>query len=382
MMNGDDTPLSPSATNPPPPPPPPANPFSNEPYAAVSATEMRSLPRPTGGGAPPPAGGGGGGGANPFALYEGDDAGAASGVWEAPAAGRRSAPRPWQLRYYAPAFDVTTADVARRLACACVPVTPLLGWGGVGEVDAAGGNGLPDLYGAVWVTTTLVLSLSMASAASAFFRGVFRQQEVTGLTHGGVDVRVLASAAGLVYPYVFLAPLVWHAVRCLVPSGGGGGGGALPLDGGPRAGGGLVDGEEEGRPGVTVGVCVYGYSMTPVVIAAWVCTVPVRAVQLGAMGAAFALSAWFVMFNPRQREVVLVVGRPQYEGGGRRGCTAPDGAAHSLRARPACARRQADGTAGGGSRPRLRACFHAMPSYAQRQLADHEAVTPFPLPEA
>lgn len=299
-MNGDDTPLSPSATNPPA-PPAPANPFSNEPYAAVSATEMRSLPRPAGvaGGAPPSAGGGGGGGgaaANPFALYEGDDAGAASGVWEAPAAGRRSAPRPWQLRYYAPAFDVTTADVARRLACACVPVTPLLGWGGVGEVDAAGGNGLPDLYGAVWVTTTLVLSLSMASAASAFFRGVFRQQEVTGLTHGGVDVRVLASAAGLVYPYVFLAPLVWHAVRCLVPSSSGGGGSALPLDGGPR-GGGLTAADEEGRPGVTVGVCVYGYSMTPVVIAAWVCTVPVRAVQLGAMGGAFALSTWFVMFN-------------------------------------------------------------------------------------
>jgi len=291
MMNGDDTPLSPSATLPP--APPPANPFSNEPYAAVSATEMRSLPRPTGngGGAPP-----GGAGANPFALYEGEDGGASSGVWEAPAAGRRSAPRPWQLRYYAPAFDVTTGDVARRLACACVPVTPLLGWGAVGEVDAAGGNGLPDLYGAVWVTTTLVLSLSMASSASDFLRGVFKQQEVTGLVHGGVDVRVLASAAGLVYPYVFFAPLVWHAVRCLVPSSGSG---AAPLGGPARdAAGGLGgDLDEEGRPSLTVGVCVYGYSMTPVVMAAWVCTVPVRAVQLGAMGGAFALSTWFVMFN-------------------------------------------------------------------------------------
>lgn len=225
--------------------------------------------------------GGSGGGGNPFELYDAglDDADADGNGWEAEAVGARSEPRPWQPRFYAAYFDVNAADVFSRLLRSTLPYKPLLGWAAREEEDD-GGTSVPDLYGPVWVTTTAVLALAVGGSAASFLRNTFRRTEtpVGARTLAGLDFSRLWKSASMLYFYVFIFPILLTLFQCLFAR---------------RS---LQEGAASSHP-VLGTIMVYGYSMTPVVIASFVATVPIRTVQLTAMAAAFGIGVFVIMLN-------------------------------------------------------------------------------------
>lgn len=219
---------------------------------------------------------------NPFELYENDPIdsdGAETGVWESEPTGTRSEPRFWQPRFYSAYFDITISDFAARLSRAVIPCKPLLGWTDDDE-EQNGGTSVPDLYGPVWVTTTLVLALSMGAKIAEFLANVFRKRETrnVGSSLGGLEFARLWRAAGVLYFYVFAFPVLLTLFQCLFAK-------RSLQESGVRA-----------HP-ILGTIMVYGYSMTPVVVAALVATVPVEMVQIVAMGVAFSIGAFVIMLN-------------------------------------------------------------------------------------
>lgn len=220
-------------------------------------------------------------GSSPFALYDDsvDEDGAETGNWESEPAGTRSEARFWQPRFYAAYFDINVADILTRIFRSVVPCKPLLGWAD-NEEEAGGGTSVPDLYGPVWVTTTLVLTLSMGAKLAEFLTNVFRQQETTSLTPSlsTLEFSRLWRAASVLYFYVFVFPLLLTLFQCLFAN---------------RS---LNESSVRAHPMVGT-IMVYGYSMTPVVFASFVATVPIEMVQMVAMGVAFCLGAFVIMLN-------------------------------------------------------------------------------------
>lgn len=219
--------------------------------------------------------------ANPFALYDDavDEDGAETGTWESEPAGTRSEPRFWQPRFYSAYFDINVSDFATRIFRSILPFKPLLGWVD-DEEDAEGGTSVPDLYGPVWVTTTLVLALSMGAKIAEFLANVFRKQETSSLTPSitNVEFSRLWRAASVLYFYVFIFPVLLTVFQCLFAK--------------------RSLGETSVRSHPVVGtVMVYGYSMTPVVFAAFVATIPIETVQIVAMAIAFSIGAFVIMLN-------------------------------------------------------------------------------------
>lgn len=251
--------------------PAPANPFDAA-YAPVDTSPE------LGGYVAPPASKNRG---NPFEIYDddADDDGADAGHWESEPAGTRSEPRFWQPRFYAAYFDINVADFAARLFRALLPCKPLLGWSSADE-EESGGTSVPDLYGPVWVTTTLVLALSMGAKIAEFLANVFRKQETKSLqpSLSSVEFSRLWRAAGLLYCYVFVFPVMLTVFQCLFAK---------------RS---LNESSVRAHP-ILGTVMVYGYSMTPVVLAAMVATVPIEMVQIVSMGVAFSIGAFVIMLN-------------------------------------------------------------------------------------
>lgn len=247
--------------------PRPANPFEPT-YAPVStagAGGYVAAPAPS---KPSP---------NPFELYDAnvDEDGAETGRWESEPTGTRSEPRFWQPRFYAIYFDITVADLAARLFRALIPCKPLLGWTDSDE-ELEGGTSVPDLYGPVWITTTLVLALSMGAKMAEFLANVFRKKEtLVKPSIESLEFSRLWKAATLLYFYVFIFPVLLTVFQCLFAK---------------RALG------ERSHP-ILGTIMVYGYSMVPVVIAALVATVPVEMVQVIAMCVAFSIGAGVIMLN-------------------------------------------------------------------------------------
>lgn len=218
---------------------------------------------------------------NPFEVYDADldDAGADSGTWEAEAEGSRSEARPWQPRFYGAYFDVNAGDIATRLLRSVLPFKPLLGWADREEEDG-GGTCVPDLYGPVWVTTTAVLALAVGGSVANFLRNVVKQKETVDVSKSlaGVDFSRMWKAASILYFYVFIFPVLLTLFQCLFIR---------------RS---LREGMASANP-VLGSIMVYGYSMTPVVVAAIVATVPVRLVQVAAIGTAFSIGVLVIMLN-------------------------------------------------------------------------------------
>ncbi|KAA8490970.1 Protein YIPF1-like [Porphyridium purpureum] len=205
-----------------------------------------------------------------------EDGGQGSGVGVSSWARRvdddaRGEPKVWQLRFYQQYFDLTMSEFLMRVLWAIIPCKPIYGWATNPEdADAAPDeNPDPDLYAPIWLTTTLVLLLSVLANIAVFFRNLFQMHNAVELGHSGVDIRNLWLAACIMYGYVFLVPLVFFVLQ-------------------PCAG--------VSVPFVNT-VCVYGYSLAPVIVASLVCIVPITLVQLIAMGTGFIVSTWFVMFN-------------------------------------------------------------------------------------
>lgn len=221
------------------------------------------------------------GGRNAFEIYDAalDDAGADSGTWEAEAVGARCEARPWQPRFYSAYFDVNAGDIFTRLLRSVLPFKPLLGWADA-EEEEGGGTCVPDLYGPVWVTTTAVLALAVGGSVAGYMRDMLQQREVTagGKSLAGLDFSRLWKAASVLYFYVFVFPVILTVFQCLFVR---------------RS---LREGMVSAHP-VLGTIMVYGYAMTPVVIAAIVATIPMRLVQVAAMGTAFSIGVLVIMLN-------------------------------------------------------------------------------------
>ncbi|EAQ88207.1 hypothetical protein CHGG_04826 [Chaetomium globosum CBS 148.51] len=99
----------------------------------------------------------------------------------------------WTMSFYAQFFDVDTSSVLHRCWAALYPRANFL--------DVLDGN--PDLYGPFWIATTVVLILFLGGTISDYSaregRGEF-----------AYDFGLLSGAAGLIYGYTFVIPVVLY----------------------------------------------------------------------------------------------------------------------------------------------------------------------------
>ncbi|KAJ4354251.1 uncharacterized protein N0V89_005985 [Didymosphaeria variabile] len=103
----------------------------------------------------------------------------------------------WTLSFYAQAFDVDTAEVLRRCTATLYPRANFL--------DVLEGN--PDLYGPVWVATTVVVILFLTGTINQYLASEGKQ-------HFAYDFKLLSGAAGLVYGYTGVVPSgLWAVLK-------------------------------------------------------------------------------------------------------------------------------------------------------------------------
>ncbi|KAF8439218.1 Yip1 domain-containing protein [Terfezia claveryi] len=103
----------------------------------------------------------------------------------------------WSLEFYAQFFDVDTNEVLRRCGATLFPKTNFL--------DLLDGN--PDLYGPIWITTTVVLTLFLSSTIQGYFAS-------TNDKPYRYNFDLLSGAAGLMYGYTGIIPLaLWGGLK-------------------------------------------------------------------------------------------------------------------------------------------------------------------------
>ncbi|KAF2245394.1 Yip1-domain-containing protein, partial [Trematosphaeria pertusa] len=103
----------------------------------------------------------------------------------------------WTLSFYAQAFDVDTNEVLRRCTAAVYPRQNFL--------DVLEGN--PDLYGPVWIATTVVVILFLTGTISQYLAH-------HGKDHFAYDFKLLSGGAGLVYGYTAVVPAgLWAVLK-------------------------------------------------------------------------------------------------------------------------------------------------------------------------
>ncbi|KAH8725695.1 Yip1 domain-containing family [Phaeosphaeriaceae sp. PMI808] len=104
----------------------------------------------------------------------------------------------WSLPFYAQAFDVDTNEVLTRCFAALLPRQNFL--------DVLDGN--PDLYGPVWIATTVVVILFLTGTINRYLAA---QGVGAGFAY---DFRLLSGAAGLVYGYSAFVPVgLWGVLK-------------------------------------------------------------------------------------------------------------------------------------------------------------------------
>ncbi|KAJ5219179.1 uncharacterized protein N7498_001278 [Penicillium cinerascens] len=103
----------------------------------------------------------------------------------------------WSLHYYERFFDVDTNEVMRRCVAVVYPRSNFL--------DVLEGNA--DLYGPVWIATTVVVILFLTGTISQWLSNNDDQ-------HFEYDFTLLSGAAGLIYGYTGILPIaLWGALR-------------------------------------------------------------------------------------------------------------------------------------------------------------------------
>jgi len=103
----------------------------------------------------------------------------------------------WSLDFYAQFFDVDTNEVLRRCWATLYPKVNFL--------DLLDGN--PDLYGPIWITTTVVLILFLSSTIQGYLAS-------TNDMPYRYNFGLLSGAAGLMYLYTAIVPLaLWGALK-------------------------------------------------------------------------------------------------------------------------------------------------------------------------
>ncbi|EPS36581.1 hypothetical protein H072_9908 [Dactylellina haptotyla CBS 200.50] len=105
----------------------------------------------------------------------------------------------WSISFYAQFFNVDTNEVARRCGAAIFPKSNFL--------DVLEGN--PDLYGPVWIASTVVLMLFLSSTLASYFSKVKGTED-----HFKYNFASLTGAAGLVYGYTAFVPAaLWGVLK-------------------------------------------------------------------------------------------------------------------------------------------------------------------------
>lgn len=163
----------------------------------------------------------------------------------------------WTLGFYAQFFDVDTNTVIHRCRSALLPFLP----GAAPFLDTL--DGTPDLYGPVWIATTVVVIL--------FLTGTISQKLASeGKKHFEYDFRLLSGAAGLIYGYTLFVPAgLWAALRWF---------GAQSLD-------------------IVECWALYGYGNLFWIIVALLSWSPLSALNYALVGAGFAVSVFFLVKN-------------------------------------------------------------------------------------
>ncbi|KAF2279326.1 Yip1-domain-containing protein [Westerdykella ornata] len=160
----------------------------------------------------------------------------------------------WTLSFYAQAFDVDTAEVLRRCLAALYPRANFL--------DVLEGN--PDLYGPIWIATTVVVILFLTGTISQYLAH-------SGKEHFAYDFRLLSGGAGLIYGYTAFVPVgLWAVLRWWF----------------------RVEGAN-----LLEFVCLYGYAdlvWVPVALVSWS---PLSIFNLIFVALGFAASAFFLLRN-------------------------------------------------------------------------------------
>ncbi|KAF3937328.1 hypothetical protein ABW19_dt0203106 [Dactylella cylindrospora] len=104
----------------------------------------------------------------------------------------------WSLSFYAQFFNVDTSEVLRRCWAALFPKSNFL--------DVLEGN--PDLYGPVWIASTVVLMLFLTSTLAEYFA------KIGGKDGFKYNFASLTGAAGLVYGYTGVVPVgLWGVLK-------------------------------------------------------------------------------------------------------------------------------------------------------------------------
>lgn len=163
----------------------------------------------------------------------------------------------WSISFYAQYFDVDTATVLHRCRSALIPFLP----NSAPFLDTLDGN--PDLYGPIWIATTVVVILFLAGTIS-------QELQTEGKKHFAYDFRLLSGAAGLIYGYTLFVPAgLWAALRWF---------GAQSLE--------LVE-------------CwaLYGYSNLFWIIVALVSWSPLNGLNYALVGLGYAVSVFFLVKN-------------------------------------------------------------------------------------
>jgi len=112
----------------------------------------------------------------------------------------------WTLSFYAQFFDVDTTAVLHRCLAALYPRSPFL--------DTLDGN--PDLYGPFWIATTVVFILFITGTISQYLASTGAAE------HFAYNFKLLSGAAGLIYGYTLVVPIVlWGLLRWYGSAGGG-----------------------------------------------------------------------------------------------------------------------------------------------------------------
>lgn len=156
----------------------------------------------------------------------------------------------WSIHFYQQFFDLTTTQLLTRLYNTFRPDRNFL--------DTLDGN--PDLYGPVWISTTVVVILFLTGTISQYLAE-------KGEQHFVYDWRLLSGAAGLVYGFNLVVPAaLWGVLKWFAGRGSGLG--------------------EDGREvlGLVESWCLYGYASLVWVVVALVSWSP--------------LSGEFVIFLP------------------------------------------------------------------------------------
>jgi len=215
----------------------------------------------------------------------------------------------FRIEGYLPYFDVDTRQVGDRISAALLRFLQpdYFRTNVIGEEDSMNSNTNnspiyrkgPDLYGPFWITMTLIFVIAATSNLSAYMHHL----QKTRHSHGGnsssnaaagsmdtngtssvptypssakeeevfeYDLRHLLRAGTVLSVFVWVVPsLLWLACTCM------------------------------GMPNISwpLWVCVYGYSMTPYLLAALVAWVPISIIEWLFLALATAMSALLVIRN-------------------------------------------------------------------------------------